>query len=88
MTAPIRISDALKRPLTPEAALRLFELLPPGEGFPYHRGYLPEDRRDGQAGETLGAVADAMLRLEKRGKARLVQKRLGEADYAYLVVKR
>ena len=65
-----------------------------GDRIEYWRGYLaidanptgskldPEDRRQ------LGRVAARAFRLAEQGKAHLVQRRHGEADYSYLLVVR
>lgn len=78
-----------------EAALTAwFSASAAGDRIEYWRGYLaidanatesklePDDRRQ------LGRVAARAFRLAEQGKAHLVQRRHGEADYSYLLVVR
>ncbi len=78
-----------------EAALTAwFGAAAAGDRIEYWRGYLaidanatasklePDDRRE------LGRVAARAFRLAEQGKAHLVQRRHGEADYSYLLVVR
>lgn len=81
--------------LLDEAALTAwFSAAAAGDRIEYWRGFLavdasttasklePDDRRQ------LGRVAARAYRLAEQGKAHLVQRRHGEADYSYLLVAR
>ena len=92
------IPSPLYRPAVPmldEAALMAWlGAAAAGDRIEYWRGYLaidasplgsklePDDRRQ------LGRVAARAYRLAEQGKAHLVQRRHGEADYSYLLVVR
>lgn len=54
----------------------------PDKWFVYHTGYLPRDKR---ADPYLALVARRYLELAEKGTLVLVQKRLGNFDYEYLV---
>ena len=82
-------------PMLDEAALMAWlGAAAAGDRIEYWRGYLaidanptgsklePDDRRQ------LGRVAARAFRLAEQGKAHLVQRRHGEADYSYLLVVR
>lgn len=57
----------------------------PGAALLYHVGYLPTDRqRDSEVAET----AIKANWLAETGRATLLQRRRGEHDYEYLIVKR
>ena len=65
-----------------------------GDRIEYWRGYLAIDANATQSGlepddrRQLGRVAARAFRLAEQGKAHLVQRRHGEADYSYLLVVR
>jgi len=81
-------------PLTESALTAWLGAAASGDRIEYWRGFLavdasatasklePDDRRQ------LGRVAARAFRLAQRGKAHLVQRRHGEADYSYLLVVR
>ena len=81
-------------PLTESALTAWLGAAAAGDRIEYWRGYLaidanasesslaPDDRRE------LGRVAARAFRLAEQGKAHLVQRRHGEADYSYLLVVR
>lgn len=82
-------------PMLDEAALMAWlGAAAAGDRIEYWRGYLaidanptgsklePDDRRQ------LGSVAARAFRLAEQGKAHLVQRRHGDADYSYLLVVR
>ena len=81
-------------PLTESALTAWLGAAASGDRIEYWRGFLavdasatasklePDDRRQ------LGRVAARAFRLAQQGKAHLVQRRHGEADYSYLLVVR
>ncbi len=82
------------QPLTESALTAWLGAAAAGDRIEYWRGYLaidasaaasklePDDRRQ------LGRVAARAFRLSEQGKAHLVQRRHGEADYSYLLIVR
>ena len=57
----------------------------PGRLLKYHEGLLAADRKDNPA---LHELALGIMRLEQRGIAEPVQRRLGRGRFAYFVFKR
>jgi len=81
--------------LLDEAALTAwFSAAATGDRIEYWRGYLAIDanptgsKLESEDRRTLGRVAARAFRLAEQGKAHLVQRRHGDADYSYLLVVR
>lgn len=81
--------------LLDEAALTAwFSAAAAGDRIEYWRGYLAIDanptgsKLESDDRRLLGRVAARAFRLAEEGKAHLVQRRHGEADYSYLLVVR
>lgn len=97
---PLPPAVASQARVTPAAVMtendlcdRLADALP-GDVITYHIGLLARDRAPQSQMLTpercreLGAVADRVLRLAEIGWAHLVQRRIGEECFAYLLVVR
>ena len=81
-------------PLTESALTAWLGVAVVGDRIEYWRGFLAVDanptksKLEADDRRQLGRVAARALRLAEQGKAHLVQRRHGEADYSYLLIVR
>lgn len=61
-----------------------FDAMKKGDVMTYHVGFLARDRRKGME---LDAIADEAHALEKRGQCMLVQRRVNEMVFAYIIIR-
>lgn len=61
-----------------------FAALQKGDTMTYHTGFLARDRRKGMG---LDAIADEAHALEKRGQCMLVQRRVNDMVFAYIIIR-
>lgn len=81
--------------LTPEQVYAFLDTAKPGERCVYYRGYLAGDRADLETGRAendnqrrVSVIGDIALAGRDDGKVFLVQRKHGERDYEYIMLRR
>lgn len=81
--------------MTPEQVYAFLDTAKPGDQCVYYRGYLAWDRANFETGRAenfnqrlVNVIGDIALASYKEGKVFITQRKLGERDYEYIMLRR